>query len=35
MELGMYLFVVENELHPPFANTEIVLLVYLCLLFSN
>jgi len=31
----MYLFIVENELHSAFPNTEIALRVHLCLVFSN
>jgi len=35
MELRMYLFTVENELHSAFPNTKITLCIYLCFMVSN
>jgi len=34
-ELRMHLFIVENELHSAFPNTEVALHIYLCLVVSN
>jgi len=35
VELRMYLFTVENELHSVFSDTEIAFRVYFCLVVSN
>jgi len=34
-ELRMHIFIVENELHSSFPNTEVALRIYLCLMVSN
>jgi len=34
-ELRMHLFIVENELHSAFPNTEVAFRIYLCLVVSN
>jgi len=31
----MHLFIVENELHSAFSNTEVALRIYVCLVVSN
>jgi len=31
----MHLFIVENELHSAFPNTEVAFRIYLCLMVSN